>query len=45
MSKHFEFLRAEWPDVYEAATKAADAVHKAQTDLWLLDLEVRTCLE
>ena len=23
----FQFLRAEWPDVYEAAAEAADAVH------------------
>lgn len=24
---HFSFLQPEWPAVYEAATKAADAVH------------------
>jgi type I restriction enzyme, R subunit len=24
---NFQFLRAEWPDVYEAAAKAADAAH------------------
>src|SRR5207245_1519873 len=27
MSPHFQFLSAEWPDVYEAATKAEAVAH------------------